>query len=84
MGWGRVVARYENGDPFIRIKNEHLIDEKKLAAASVKKKSLKRDVYSFTIWLIAIGFWNYTFPNASPIEDVVISTYLYIIDKTNR
>ena len=27
----------------------------------------------YTIWLIGVILWNYGFPNASPLEDVLVA-----------
>ena len=34
---------------------------------------------SWTIWLILVIIWNYGFPNASPLEDVLIAVILSLI-----
>lgn len=34
---------------------------------------------SWTIWLILVIIWNYGFPNASPLADVLIAVILSLI-----
>ena len=31
------------------------------------------------VWLILVILWNYIFPNASPLEDVVVAVVLSIL-----
>ena len=33
----------------------------------------------YIIWLIGVIIWNYGFPNASPLEDVVVAIILSFI-----
>ncbi len=33
----------------------------------------------FIIWLIGVVFWNFGFPSASPIEDVIAAVILSFI-----
>ena len=36
----------------------------------------------FLIWLIGIIIWNYGFPNASPFDDVFISSCFYFFNRS--
>ena len=31
------------------------------------------------VWLILVILWNYIFPNASPLEDVVVAVFFSIL-----
>ncbi len=33
----------------------------------------------YIVWLIGVIIWNYGFPNASPLEDVVVAIILSFI-----
>ena len=33
----------------------------------------------YIIWLVGVIIWNYGFPNASPLEDVVVAIILSFI-----
>ena len=35
----------------------------------------------FLIWLLLVVLWNFGFPNAAPIFDVIIAILLYFLSK---
>jgi len=42
-------------------------------------KKLKKDFLNWTAWLILVILWNYGFPTASPLYDVLVAVGLSII-----
>ena len=36
----------------------------------------KKEIYSWFLWLILVILWNYGFPNAKPLYDVLIAIIL--------
>jgi len=34
----------------------------------------------FVIWLIMVIAWNFGFPNASPLEDVLVAVILFLLN----
>ncbi len=42
------------------------------------KKKIKELIY-WAIWLILVILWNYGYPNASPLYDVMVAVGLSII-----
>jgi len=43
----------------------------------IKKIKIK---VQWLIWLLLIILWNYTFPNATPFEDVIVAIILSLIN----
>ena len=43
----------------------------------MKKKN--KEFFYWTIWLILVILWNYGFPNAIPINDVLVAVGLSVI-----
>ena len=41
-----------------------------------KKKKKKEDLIFWYIWLILIVAWNFGYPKATPIQDVIIAVIL--------
>tara|TARA_Y100001970_G_scaffold262175_1_gene346116 strand:- start:376 stop:522 length:147 start_codon:yes stop_codon:yes gene_type:complete len=39
----------------------------------------KKEVLKWVVWLILVILWNYGFPKASPLEDVLVAVALSII-----
>jgi hypothetical protein len=42
-------------------------------------KKINRDIFSWITWLILVILWNFTYPNAIPIYDVLVAVLLSII-----
>ena len=40
---------------------------------------LIKNFFSWTIWLILLILWNYIFPEASPLEDVLVGIALAML-----
>ena len=38
----------------------------------------------FVIWLIMVIAWNFGFPNASPLEDVLVAVILSLLNITMK
>jgi len=38
----------------------------------------------FVIWLIMVIAWNFGFPNASPLEDVLVAVILFLLNITMK
>ena len=38
----------------------------------------------FALWIILVILWNYGYPNAEPIYDVLVAISLFFIVKFNR
>ena len=34
----------------------------------------------FVIWLVFVVAWNFGFPQASPLEDVTVSIFLFLLN----
>ena len=34
----------------------------------------------FTIWLVMIIAWNFGYPDASPLEDVIVAIILFLLN----
>ena len=34
----------------------------------------------FVIWLIIVIAWNFGYPKASPLEDVIVAVFLYLFN----
>ena len=43
----------------------------------IKKKN--KDLFQWIIWLILVILWNYGYPNAIPLYDVLVAITLSII-----
>jgi len=39
----------------------------------------KQEVFIWTIWLVLIIFWNFCYPEAKPIHDVLVAVLLSLI-----
>jgi hypothetical protein len=42
------------------------------------KKKIKKKLY-WIIWLILVILWNYGYPNATPVYDVLVAVFLSLI-----
>jgi hypothetical protein len=43
-----------------------------------KMKKINQDFFYWTAWLILVALWNYSYPNAAPIYDVLVAVALSI------
>ena len=43
----------------------------------IKKKN--KDIFQWVIWLILVILWNYSYPNAIPLYDVLVAAALSLI-----
>jgi hypothetical protein len=43
----------------------------------MKKKNL--NILYWVIWVILLTFWNYGYPNAKPISDILVAVILSIV-----
>ena len=43
------------------------------------KKNKKKEIYFWFSWLILVTLWNYGFPKAEPIFDVLVAVFLSIL-----
>lgn len=43
------------------------------------KEYKKKEIYFWLAWLILVILWNYGFPNAKPLYDVLIAVFLSIL-----
>ena len=44
-----------------------------------KKSNKKREIFKWFSWLLLVIIWNYGFPEAPPIQDVLIAVILSLI-----
>ena len=42
-------------------------------------KKINRDIFYWFTWVILLIFWNFGYPNAKPISDVLVAIMLSII-----
>ena len=42
-------------------------------------KKINQDFFYWTVWLTLVFMWNYGYPNATPIYDVLVAVTLSII-----
>tara|TARA_B100000780_G_scaffold74159_1_gene49801 strand:- start:132 stop:287 length:156 start_codon:yes stop_codon:yes gene_type:complete len=42
-------------------------------------KKINRDIFYWFAWVILLIFWNFAYPNAKPISDVLVAIMLSII-----
>jgi|TARA_B110000261_G_C12959665_1_gene307966 hypothetical protein len=45
----------------------------------MKMKKINQDFFYWTVWLTLVFMWNYGYPNATPIYDVLVAVTLSII-----
>ena len=45
-------------------------------------KSVSNSGIIFCLWLVGVILWNYGFPTALPLYDVIMSVILYIVSKS--
>jgi hypothetical protein len=45
--------------------------------SKVVKQMIKKIIWF--VWLLSIILWNYGFPNASPLQDVLVAVFLSIL-----
>ena len=43
------------------------------------KKNKKKEIYFWLSWLVLVILWNYGFPKAEPLYDVLVASILSII-----
>lgn len=43
------------------------------------KKNKKKEIYFWFSWLILVILWNYRFPKAKPLYDVLVAILLSIL-----
>lgn len=43
------------------------------------KKNKKKEIYFWFSWLILVILWNYGFPKAKPLYDVLVAIFLSIL-----
>ena len=43
------------------------------------KTNKKKEIYFWFSWLVLVIFWNYGFPKAKPLYDVLVAVFLSII-----
>ena len=44
-----------------------------------KMLKMYKDIICWSIWVMLVVLWNYGFPNASPLHDVLVAIALSII-----
>ena len=76
-GWGRVIKRYDNGDPFISVKNEHLMKKRKLRWYKYVKGFIL-----VLPWLVFTIIWNFNWQDATPLDDVFVATCLFLFNRS--
>ncbi len=42
---------------------------------------LERETIIYLVWLLLVVVWNFGWPHATPIEDVVVSVILFLLAK---
>ena len=42
-------------------------------------KSMNKKKVNWAVWLILVILWNYGFPNATPLQDVLVAVILSIL-----
>jgi len=72
-----VIKRYDDGTPFIRIKNEHLLPERKGQWSGILKAAML-----FSPWLVFTVVWNFNWPEATPVDDVFFATCFYFFNRS--
>ena len=43
------------------------------------QKNKKKEIYFWFSWLVLVILWNYGFPNAKPLYDVLVAVLLSIL-----
>ena len=43
------------------------------------KKNKKKEIYFWFSWLVLVILWNYGFPKATPLYDVLVAVFLSIL-----
>ena len=43
------------------------------------KKNKKKEIYFWFSWLALVILWNYGFPKATPLYDVLVAVFLSIL-----
>lgn len=41
--------------------------------------NFKKDLLQWLIWLLLVILWNYGFPQATPLQDVIVAVFLSLI-----
>ena len=43
------------------------------------QKNKKKEIYFWFSWLVLVILWNYGFPKATPLYDVLVAVFLSIL-----
>ena len=41
--------------------------------------NFKKDLLQWLIWLLLVILWNYGYPQATPLQDVIVAVFLSLI-----
>ena len=41
--------------------------------------NFKKDLVQWLIWLLLVILWNYGYPQATPLQDVIVAVFLSLI-----